>query len=155
MEYRESGIEQRNFSISMWEGRGGGGLLAALFHGFPLRINVSRSFEVRLKEKGERERERGANVFFSVFIFSWLRFTTKEQLTYVNIRIYAANDSWIVNTRYFILYGEWIRVQDGTSWPMKLLFPWLIFHAKDGHDLTRKWIYYGKYGWIERERGGW
>lgn len=93
MEYRESGIEQRNFSISMWEGRGGGGLLAALFHGFPLRINVSRSFEVRLKEKGERERERGANVFFSVFIFNWLRFTTKEQLTYVNIRIYAANDS--------------------------------------------------------------
>lgn len=155
MEYRESGIEQRNFSISMWEeGEEDCSLLFSTVFPFESMCRDRLKFAWKKKER-ERERERGANVFFSVFIFSWLRFTTKEQLTYVNIRIYAANDSWIVNTRYFILYGEWIRVQDGTSWPMKLLFPWLIFHAKDGHDLTRKWIYYGKYGWIERERGGW
>lgn len=128
MEYRESGIEQRNFSIS---GRLVGGVACLLLFStvFPSnRCVVIVWSSLERKERG-RERERGEHIF-SVFIFSYVRFTTKEQLTYVNIRIYAANDSF-VHTRYFILYGEWIRVQDGTSWPMKLLFPWLIFHAKD------------------------
>lgn len=126
MEYRESGIEQRNFSIS---GRLVGGVTCLLLFSTVFPSNRCVAIVWSSLERKKRGRERGEHIF-SVFIFSYVRFTTKGQLTYVNIRIYAANDSF-VHTRYFILYGEWIRVQDGTSWPMKLLFPWLIFHAKD------------------------
>lgn len=116
MEYRESGIEQRNFSISMWEGRGGGGLLAALFHGFPLRINVSRSFEVRLKEKGERE--KGRTYFFPFLFLAGYGLRQKSNLhtSILEFTPRTIRESWTRDISFFMANGYACKMERRGPW---------------------------------------
>lgn len=62
MEYRESGIEQRNFSISV--GRKGGGLLFSTVFPFESMCRDRLKFA---RKKRERERERGERIFFRFY----------------------------------------------------------------------------------------
>lgn len=117
MEYRESGIEQRNFSISMWEeGEEDCSLLFSTV--FPFESMCRDRLKFAWKKK-EREREKEGRTYFFPFLFLagyGLRQKSNLHTSILEFTPRTIRESWTRDISFFMANGYACKMERRGPW---------------------------------------